>query len=336
MKRVSLKDIAAEAHVSVSVVSFVLNGKYKQHRISESMAEKIMKIASDMGYTPNIAAKSLRDGKSRAIGVVVSDISNPFFSAIARYVETAAERLGYTVQFSSSDESGERMESLVNSMICRNLDGIIIVPCEFSENFISGLVSKNIPIVLLDRKFDAIGTSSVCLDNFNASVSAVRHLVEQGFRKIGAIAYDLRLSHMDGRIRGYMAAMEEAGMGKDAVIRYVTHGNMRKSCRKAITSVIESGCDAVLLASNSIAIESLSYIMERGLKVPEDIGIVSFDGGTAFDFYASPITYIRQPLELMAEKATEVLIEQIESHCSIIQRIEVSGELVVRASSIKK
>ena len=134
LKKVSLKDIAEAAGVSTALVSFVLNGKKKEYRVGEETAKRILKIAQEMNYQPNIAAKSLRSGRTKTIGVVVSDISNPFFSQLARILEDEATKRGYTVLFGSSDEDTEKMDRVVSNLIIKGVDGLIIVPCENSEN----------------------------------------------------------------------------------------------------------------------------------------------------------------------------------------------------------
>lgn len=335
-KKTSLKDIAAQAGVSPALVSFVLNGKRKQHRIREDVAEKIVRIAKEMNYAPNSAAKSLRGGKSYSIGVVLSDISNPFFSSMARHIETAAEQRDYTVQFSSSDENADREEVLIESMLNRGVDCLIVVPCDGTEEMIGRLSDKKIPLVLFDRYFPKVSASYVCLDNRNASFEATTHLVEQGFKRIGMIAYGMQLQHMNDRIEGYKEAMRAHGLENDVLLEYVDHDSMEKSCSRAIGRMMENGADSLIFATNNISVECLTQLSQKGVRIPDEMGLVGFDGGSAFDFFYSPLTYIQQPVELMARKAVEILLDELESGESLRQRIEVKGSLIKRASSMKK
>ena len=156
LRKTSLKDIAEAAGVSTALVSFVLNGKEKEYRVGEKTAQRILKIANEMNYQPNLAAKSLRSGKTKTIGLVVSDISNPFFSQLARVLEDEAARKGYTVLFGSSDENKDKMNRIVGNLINKGVDGLIIVPCNNSEKSISSLVNNHIPVVLFDRYFPEI------------------------------------------------------------------------------------------------------------------------------------------------------------------------------------
>lgn len=334
-KRISLKDIAAKAGVSTSLVSFVLNGKQKQHRIKEEVAERIRQIAKELNYQPNAAAKSLRDGRSRTIGVVVSDISNPFFANIARHIEATAEKHGYTVQFSSSDESARRTAVLVDNMLNKGVDCIVLVPCEGSEKTVEELIDRKVPLVLLDRYIPGINTNYVCLNNRQAACNATRHLIEEGFRKIGMIGYDFHLQHMLDRIEGYKAAMTENGLEAHISVEYADHSAMQKSCETAVRRMLERNVDALIFATNAIAVECLFTIRKRGIIVPDQLGIVGFDGGNAFEFFYSPLSYVQQPLEIMAQKAVEILIEQLDSAEGFMQHVETEGVLVKRASSQK-
>lgn len=334
-KRISLKDIASRAGVSTSLVSFVLNGKQKQHRIKEEVARRILQIAKELNYTPNAAAKSLRDGRSRTIGVVVSDISNPFFAHIARHIEATAEKHGYTVQFSSSDENARRTAVLVDNMLNKGVDCIILVPCEGSENTVKELLEKNVPLVLLDRYMPGINTNYVCLNNRQAAYDATSHLIEEGFRNIGMIAYDVHLQHMYDRIEGYRTALKERGLEARISVEYANHTAMQKSCETAVRKMLDRRADALVFATNAIAVECLYTLRKRGIIVPDQLGIVGFDGGNAFEFFYSPLSYVQQPLEIMAQKAVEILIEQLDSAGGYMQHVETEGVLVKRASSQK-
>ena len=333
--RISLKDIANRAGVSTSLVSFVLNGKQKQHRIKDEVAQRIKEIAKELNYKPNAAAKSLRNGRSRTIGVVVSDISNPFFAHLARHIEASAERHGYSVHFASSDESAQRTAVLVDNMLNKGVDCIVLVHCEGSDATVKELMDKNIPLVLLDRYIPGINTNYVCLNNRQAAYDATCHLIDEGFRRIGMIAYGVQLKHMTDRIEGYRTAMTDRGLEAEISIEYADHASMQKSCETAIRKVLERNTEALVLATNTIAVECLYIIRKRGIIVPDQLGIVGFDGGNAFEFFYSPLSYIQQPLEMMAQKAVEILVEQLDSSDSFMQHVETEGILVKRSSSIR-
>ncbi len=336
IKKTSLKDIAAKAGVSPALVSFVLNGKGREHRVGEQTIKHVIKVAEEMNYQPNVAAKSLRSGKSRALGVVLSDISNPFFAQTARGIEDAAAKRGYTVLFGSSDEYAPKMDLVVSSLLNRSVDGLIIVPCEGSEDTIRELVRNDVPIVLFDRPMRDMNVSSVSMNNYAASHKAVLHLIGSGFKKVGMIAYDIELAHMQDRVRGYSDAMEESGKKSDITIGYVKISDPYKMARKIIPRLIDSGVDALFLATNTISLACLHAIKEIGIKIPGQMGILGFDGNDAFNLFYSPISYVEQPIPTLANKVVEVMIEKLENRMALVNNVQIEGKLVIRDSSLRR
>lgn len=335
-KGVSIKDIAKAAGASPALVSFVLNGKQKQYRVSDAMAEKIRQIAKELDYKPNGFAKSLRDGTAHTIGVIVSDISNQFFADIVKNIETTAEEYGYMALFASSDESADKLADLTQKMLGKEVDGMIVVPCDGSESTIKMLEDRRIPLVLIDRYIPDIKTDYVSLNNRKAAYEATEHLIKQGYRRIGFVGYGGNLTNMKGRIEGYTQAMADYGNKDSAIIKQVDMKTLDKSCEKAMNSLLDNNVDAIVFATNSITIKCLYYIQNKGIRIPDDLGIVCFDGDSAFDFFYAPVTYVSQPLERMARKAVEILIDRLESQDCLTQQVEADGTLVRRASSERK
>ena len=327
LKKISLKDIAEAAGVSTALVSFVLNGKRKEYRVGEETAQRILKIANDMNYQPNLAAKSLRSGKTKTIGLVVSDISNPFFSQLARVLEDEAAKQNYTVLFGSSDENKDKMNSLVGNLINKGVDGLIIVPCEGSERIIASLVYDNVPIVLFDRYFSDINVSYVALNNFNASYVLTKHLLEVGYNAPCMVAYDVDLIHMKERVRGYKKAMGDVGKKNFINVVCLKQNAPRKSADRLLPKMVDAGVDAFLFATNMISLACLYTIKDMGKGIVGKIGLAGFDGNPAFDFFNVPISYIRQPIDILAQKALEILIDSM-ANGNTVQSVLAEGELV--------
>ena len=327
LKKISLKDIAEAAGVSTALVSFVLNGKRKEYRVGEETAQRILKIANDMNYQPNLAAKSLRSGKTKTIGLVVSDISNPFFSQLARVLEDEAAKQNYTVLFGSSDENKDKMNSLVGNLINKGVDGLIIVPCEGSERIIASLVYDNVPIVLFDRYFSDINVSYVALNNFNASYVLTKHLLEVGYNAPCMVAYDVDLIHMKERVRGYKKAMGDVGKKNFINVVCLKQNAPRKSADRLLPKMVDAGVDAFLFATNMISLACLYTIKDMGKGIVGKIGLAGFDGNPAFDFFNVPISYIRQPIDILAQKALEILIDSM-ANGNTLQSVLAEGELV--------
>jgi len=233
---VCLKDIAAKAGVSTTLVSYVLNNQ-KVDRINKLTAQKIRDTAKQLNYSANQLARGLKTNKTFTIGLIVSDISNPFSANLARIIEDEAEKYQYTTIFGSSDEDVGKFEKLVHTMVNRKVDGLIISPPSESEIIINNLLQQHIPFVLLDRYFPAIKTNYVALDNYDASFNAVNHLIDAGRKRIGMITYDSDLFHLQERKRGYIAALEKSNIGFEKKwLKLVGIGNDKPGIEKAVRS----------------------------------------------------------------------------------------------------
>ena len=178
-------------------------GKKKEYRVGEETAQRILKIANEMNYQPNLAAKSLRSGKTKTIGLVVSDISNPFFSQLARVLEDEATKRDIPYFFGSSDEDKDKMTRVVSNLINKGVDGLIIVPCDNSGEIHRFTLNNNILLFCSTAIFPEINVSYVALNNFNASYISTKHLLNAGYNAPCMVAYDVNLIHMKERIRGY-------------------------------------------------------------------------------------------------------------------------------------
>jgi LacI family transcriptional regulator len=338
-KKVSLKDIALEAGVSTALVSYVLNGKEKESRVGKEIAIKIREIAKTLNYQPNHVAKSLRSGTTKTIGLVIADISNPFFSNIARIVEDEAKRSGYTVIFGSSDENAEKSWDLFNVMINRQVDGFIIVSSEHSQKQITYLKDNDLPFVLLDRHFPEIETDFVVLNNYKAALDAGTHLISGGYHRIGMVAYESDLFHMKERIRGFLSAFDVHQVSFNPEwLQKIAFNNIEKEIGVAIDSLLRTdpAVDAIIFATYSLAINGLKYINTLGLKVPDDLAIVSFGQADALDLYYCPITYLRQPMADLGKTAVHLLVNKLKNSEEGLKQVIMEATLVARNSSKAK
>lgn len=333
-KKVSLKDIALEAGVSTALVSYVLTNKEEKARVGQEMAKKIRKIARKLNYQPNHIARSLKSGRSDTIGLIVADISNPFFANIARTIEDEAKRNNYTVIFGSSDENVDKSRDLINVLLNRQVDGLILIPTEGSEQQIKNLQNQNVPFVLIDRYFPDIPASHISINNYESAYQAVSHLIKMGRQQIGMIAYKTALHHISERKRGYTEALPDQ---KKSLMKLARYSHLKEDIKLAIDQLLNARkpADALFFATNSLAIEGLKYINELGIRVPEELAVVSFDESEAFDLFYSPVTYVRQPILEMGKEAVRVLLEQIKDADRPAELICIDTELVIRKSSGK-
>ncbi len=336
-KRTSIKELASSLGVSTASVSFVLNGKAKQHRISEEMAKRVIDKAREMNYSPNLVAKNLRGGKSQLIGVVVTDISNPFYSTISRIIEDRANELNYTVLFSSSDEDLESTKRLIQVLINKGVEGLIVVPCDGSKEMIKELCKDEVPLVLVDRHFPDVKVGYSVLDNFKATELLTQHLIDNGYQRIAVISYQTEMNHILERISGYENTMCKAGLEKQIRISRINLSNTRLEMYDTLKRLLKENTDAVICLTNMLSVNGIYCLKQMKLKIPEDIAFAGFNRSDVFNLLESPITHIRQPLETIAVEAVNIVVDQINNTEISAAKVSVAEpELVIQSSTPKK
>ena len=333
-KRVSLKDIAQKVGVSTALVSYVLNNQ-KEGRIGKEVAEKIRVTAKKMNYRPNQLAKSLKTNKTFTIGLIVADIANPFFSTLARIIEDEAEKNNYTVIFASSDEKADRSQKLIDVLVDRHVDGIIIAPAEGTELQIKQLKKREFPFVLIDRYFDGLKVNYVGVDNYDAAYEATKHIIETGRKRIGMICFRTTLPNLDDRKRGFIKAMEDHKLSlAKGNIAEVSVDAKKEEVEQAIARMLSLSkpIDALFFASNKLSTFGLKYLNSISLKVPTDLALCSFDESDATDLFYAPLTHIRQPLREMGEVAVNCLMKIIGGEKKTTQ-VQLKAKLVIGPST---
>ncbi len=335
-RKVSLKDIAQKVGVSTALVSYVLNNQ-KEGRIGKEVAKRIKEAAKELNYRTNQIARSLKTNKTNILGLIVADISNPFWSAIARIIEDEAEKNNYTVLFSSSDESTDKLQKLIDIFLNHQVDGLIIAPTENSATQLLYLQENEVPFVLVDRYFPGVKASYVAIDNYKAGYNLVKHVIENGYKKIGLVTFETTLFHLQERKRGYITAIEEAGIAfnKDW-IKEVNINSFKVPVEQAIDEMLalHDPVDVILFASNELSKIGLKHLINLPLKVPDDVAIISFDESDAADLFYSPITYMKQPIKEMGELATKLLLKNIGKDDKITEA-NLDAEFIIQKSSVK-
>ncbi len=329
-KKISLKDIANEAGVSTALVSYVLNNK-KEGRINKDLARKIREIALHLNYKTNQIARSLKTNRTYTIGLIVADISNNFSSSLARIIEDEADHHGYIVLFGSSDENESKFSRILDTLVNRQVDGLIMAPPENTEQQIRILEQQQIPFVLFDRYYPLFNCNYVALNNSGAVYKGISHLIGKGRKRIGMVTYANHLHHLEERKRGYAAALAEHGheYGSD-LLKEIDILNRKSEIEKSVEELLTGPgrVDAILFASNSIALAGLRQVRRMGIKVPEQLEIVSFDETESMDLFNAPMTFIRQPMQTMGQTATRILLDQM-------QGLKQAREIILEAELIE-
>lgn len=328
-----MRDIAQSLGVSIAVVSYVMSGR--EGRVSSEMEVKIRAAAAELHYQPNLVARSLKSGRTNILGLIVADISNPFFAHIARIIEDTAKQHGYTVIFGSSDESMEKSQDLIDTFLNRQVDGLIIAPAAGTEHQVQMLQKKKIPFVLIDRYFPGIEANSIRIDNFRAAYEAADCLLKAGRSGIALVSYKGSMEHVMERERGYRKALEDHGIAlREEWLIKASYQRLRDDVEEGLERVLrpKSGVDSILFSTNSLAIEGLKQLYRMGRRIPNDVAVISFDESDAFDLFYVPITYIRQSLPAMGKEAVRLVLKQIGQKKQKAEEIVVAADLVQGAS----
>lgn len=336
MKRVSLKDIAKIVGASPSTVSFILNGKAAQMRISDELKNKVLAAAKKMGYQPNQVAVSLRTGQTKILGLLVEDISNNFFASLAKTIEDEAEEFGYKVVYSSTENDSKKGVELLRMLTQRQVDGYLVTPTLGMEEDIELLVRHKKPLVLMDRYFPGIEAAYVQVDNTGAVVQGMEHLIGKGYKKIAFITIESGLIQMRQREEAYGAALNEGSTQKKKYILKVNYNNGREPVITQITEFIQKNKpDAVFFATNYLGILGLESIRALRLTIPTDLAVICFDDNDIFRLHLPGITVLQQPVESIARTAIHILMDQLGNNKVMIKKnqVQLAANFIMREST---
>jgi LacI family transcriptional regulator len=327
-------DVARRARVSVATVSYVVNDGPRP--VAPATRERVLRAIRALDYRPSEVARSLRLQRTHTIGLVLPDTANPFFAALAKSVDDAAFAHGYSVVLCHSGYLASREQAYIEIMVAKGVDGVIYIQGEPDAGALHQLLRRRIPAVAVDREVPEAVIDCVVVDNFGGSRDATRHLLSLGHRRIACIARHVPLSNAAERIRGYRAALEEAGIAVRPDY-CVAGGPGYEEGRRALGELLRLSPrpTAVLAYPDVVAIGALRGAGEAGLRVPEDISIVGFDNIPLTAFLRPALTTVAVPIREMGERAVAVLLARIakEAHGDPPNRVVFPTTLVAREST---
>lgn len=333
MKALSIKDIALKANVSITTVSFIINGKAKEKSISDAVIKKVQQIIVDSGYKPNQIARSLRTGNSNIIGLIVEDISNSFFSRIARLIEDKAYKRGYKIIYSSTENNVEKAQELINMFKSRKVDAYIISPIKGIEEDIQILLNENKPVILFDRNLPVLNTNYVGANHFVASYQAIESFIKQGKKKIALVTTDIDVQQIVERFEGYKKALSDYAFPFDEeLVLRIPFKQAEASTNKQLKQLFKNKeVDAVLFATNYLAISGLKVLKQLDKKLDENFAVIGYDDHEAFELHTPSISTIQQPLEEIAETIIKLILNQLSSKTKLPdQQIIIPAKLILR------
>lgn len=335
--KINIKDVAKKAGVSTATVSRVL-GDFPGVR--DKTRKKVLKAVTELNYEINAVARSLRQKKTNSIGVIVGNVLSQFYSVIAKSVEDTANKFGYHTILCNGDENPEKELEYLKVLKSNRVDGIILTPTGKNSKYVQHLINSITKVVLLDRLIEGVDCDAVLVDNTNGAYKAVKHLIDQGYKKIGIVGGYLDRTTGAERLKGYLQAIEEAGIAKDDSL--IKIGNFKKESGKRLTKELleQSNKPEAIFATNiDMSMGALIAIKEMGLTIPDDIGIVCFDDSDWALILEPPITVIKQPVYQLGSTAAELLIKKIENKETSLNHetkiITLLTKLVIRNSTKK-
>lgn len=328
----TISDVARLAGVSTMTVSRVVN---KSDYVSELTRVRVERAIAELAYVPNALARQLRTKRTKTLALVMADITNPFFTTVARGVEDVAGPRGFGVLFCNTDESEVEEVDYVSMLIQRQIDGVLLVPATSSSRSLALLRSQNVPVAILDRRVRSRHVDVVRGDSEAGAYTLVRYLIELGHRRIAVLAGRKTVSTSVDRVAGFTRALAEAGIVPDpALVRYGGyHQSEGYAMARDVLDVVPAPT-AIFAANNFIAVGAIRAVREAGLRVPADLSIVGFDDLPS-DWSMDPfLTVVAQPAYTIGQRAAELLLERIDGHAPTTAReIVLPGELIVRRSS---
>ncbi len=351
MARVNIKDVADRAGVSTATVSHVIN---QTRFVREETRHRVLEAIEALNYHPSSIARGLATNSTQTIGLIISDITNPFFTAVARGVEDEINQHGYHTIFCNTDEEPAREDEYLRLLFAHQIDGLIIAPTGVRSAHLMRMAEANVPIVLLDRRTVDIDPPLVGVDNEGGAYQATCYLIELGHRRIGLLTGMETISTLKDRLNGYKRALREAGIPIDESLivradprfyinqsdlpdsslpQLLTNNQMTPSAFYALQELLDLSDrpTALFVTNNQMTLGTLHAFRQRKLHCPEDISLVSFDDHDWAPLFSPPLTAVRQPTYQLGQTAAKLLMKLI-SHQEVEKPSPLPVELIIRES----
>lgn len=329
-KRISIKDIAKAAGTSITTVSFILNGKAKERRISDAVNKRVLDYVRRMGYKPSQFVRNGAANQTKVLALLVDDIHHPFFSEVGEHMERVASERGYQVVYSNTGTKTEKIDQLVKLWMDKEVDGICMVPSEDLSEALSKIKKQHVPTVFVDSFIPDVNIPYVVSDHRKGAYDATVHLLATGSKRVGLISLYSNRVQMRARQDGYMDAMDESQ--KQSFIRKLNIEDPDNTIGEEIVAfIVENKLEAVLFADHYLAIHGLKAIKEQAIEIPR---IVAFDDHVLFALHTPAISVVTQDTAQIAGAVMDMLTARIDGKVSENSGLIVPYVLIARESSI--
>ncbi|MGI5341609.1 LacI family DNA-binding transcriptional regulator [Streptomyces sp. CA-181903] len=324
----TIKDVAGRAGVSVATVSRVLNGRSPV----AATRDRVLAAVAELGYRPNVVARALRTARTRTLGLVISDLRNPFFTELADAVEQEARRLGYSLIIGNAGESPEQQDDQLRTLLDRRIDGLMVSSAGTGSEVLREIVASDTPLVLLDRSVPGVAAPCVRAEGRAALTELAAHLAALGRRRPAVIVAPAGTPVGDERLECFRAALAAHGVALPPERAVGSPDMTPAGGRRVMRDLLDlpEPPDAVLAADNLMALGALDEVRARGLRIPDDVALVSFDDVAWFAHTDPPLTAVAQPTRELGRAAVHSLLERVEGRPA--ESVLLPARLVVRRS----
>jgi DNA-binding LacI/PurR family transcriptional regulator len=330
--KITMKHIAAEAGVSLGTVSHVMSGNV---HVRSALRQRVMTAVRNLGYQPSLLARDLRRNKSSIIGMVIPDITNPFFPAVVRGVEDIAYQNSFRLILCNTDDDSGKEKSYLRELYSYHIAGLVLIPTVNSHVVdLAEVRASNVPVICLDRRPTDWEGDSVTVDNVQGSFAATAHLTKLGHRTIALITGSQLLDTAAARLEGFRSAIRKAKL--EVAPEYIQEGRYDRLSGYEKTRVLlqqRPRPTAIVCSNDLVAIGVLSGLKEAGLRCPEDVSVIGFDDIETCELTDPPLTTVFQPGYQMGAKGAALLIKRIRGDAEPPLKIVLPTELKVRRSA---
>lgn len=330
MKYITLKMVAERAGVSVNTVSRAINNKSD---INEETKKRVLKVAQELGYVQNATAVALRTKKTRTLGVVIADNRNPFYAEVLNGIEEAAREKNYHIILANTQRDYQKEEEAINLLLAKRVDGLLITPVQDRNDDIKNLIEANIPFVIVGRDFKNIEVDAVYNDEVKGGFLATKYLIKKGHKRIALINGFLHKSPARGRLEGYKKALKEYGIPFDDSLVSVGDIDVKDGYERT-KQLLEKGLNftAIFAYNDMMAFGAMRAIKEKGLRIPEDIGLVGYDDIPFSSLISPSLTTIRLKKQELGVESLKLLLSRINVSRKKMKKIMLNVELIVRGT----
>lgn len=329
----TLTDIAKKTGFSVSTVSRVLHDRTGKYKIPEDTRSAIRRAAEELGYTPNKLARGLRLQKTHQLGIIVPDVSNPFFATMVKSVSKEARRAGYSIIVCDSDEDSNIEQESVQALLENRVDGLLLAAVGPEHDHLRDLQASHIPLVMLDRWPRDLDVDAIGVDNVKGGYQATQHLIHEGHKRIAFIQGRRGTNASEGRLQGYLRAMEAAQI--PVLPGYVVgddFGTLNGYIETKSLLQLNQPPTAIFAAGDLIALGVMQALREESVPVPTTISLVTFDDPSFASYLSPALTAVEQPIERMGEMGVKLLLRRMRTPDAEVKQVLLEPRLIVRDS----